>query len=129
MIGIDLVEPPHLQDLLARTPNLGDELFTVAERRYSDSQPHPIEHLAARYAAKEAVVKALGIDGFDPLDIEMVGGGEQAKLLLHREVARRAADLGVTVTVSLSHLSGLAAAAALALPVASRQRSEVFGAE
>jgi holo-[acyl-carrier protein] synthase len=73
-------------------------------------------HLAARFDAKEAVVKALGIDGFDPLDVEIVGGGEDCAVTLHGAAATRAAELGVDVTVSLTHLPAMAAAVALARP-------------
>jgi holo-[acyl-carrier protein] synthase len=115
-VGIDLVETERLADRLVRTATLADELFLPGEWAYAASQPSPIEHLAARFAAKEAVIKALGIDGFDPLDIEVVGGGERCELELHGAVARRAADLGVIVTISLTHVGALAGAVALARP-------------
>ena len=53
-VGIDVVDVQRLTDALARTPQLGDRLFTDAERSL------PPESLAARFAAKEAVAKALG---------------------------------------------------------------------
>ncbi len=113
-IGIDLVEPDRLRDRLARTHGLAESLFTPGEIEYSSSQQDPVLHLASRYCAKEAVVKALGIDGFDPLEIEVLGGGPDAHLKLHGDVAAVAAALGVEVTISMSHLSTMATAAALA---------------
>jgi holo-[acyl-carrier protein] synthase len=74
------------------------------------------EHFAARFGAKQAVAKALGIERWDPLDIEIVGDGEQALLYLRGGVARRAAALSVTVTASFAHISGVAGAAAIAEP-------------
>jgi holo-[acyl-carrier protein] synthase len=116
MIGIDLADPRRLGDRLVRTPALVDELFHRGERAYADSQPEPMECLAARFAAKEAVIKALAIDGFDPLDVEVLEGGERCGLRLHGVVAERAEELGVVVTISLTHLGTVAGAVALARP-------------
>lgn len=117
MIGIDLCEPERLRERLAHKPVLRGELFHPGERAYCERQRHPEQHLAARFAAKEAVVKALGIDGFDPLDIEVLEGGERCALRLHGNAAARAEELGVQVTISLTHLADLAGAVALARPV------------
>lgn len=116
MIGIDLADPRRLEDRLARTPALATELFHSGERAYADGQPQPMECLAARFAAKEAVIKALGIDGFDPLDVEVLEGGERCGVRLHGVVAQRAEELGVVVSISLTHLGTMAAAVALARP-------------
>ncbi len=116
-IGIDLVDPERLQARLDGSPDLADELFHPGERAYSRTQPAEIESLAARFAAKEAVIKALGVDGFDPLDVEVIDGGERCTLRLHGEVAERARVLGVTVTISLSHLPNMATAVAMATAV------------
>jgi holo-[acyl-carrier protein] synthase len=116
MIGIDLTDPRRLADRLGRSPALAKELFHAGERAYAKAQPEPIECLAARFAAKEAVIKALGIDGFDPLDVEILEGGERCAVRLHGNVAERAEELGVAVTVSLTHLDSMAGAVALARP-------------
>ena len=118
-IGIDLVEPERLGQRLAHNPGLKGELFSPAEVAYSEGQPHPIEHLAARYCAKEAVVKALAIDGFDPLDVEVLGGGEATAVRLHGPVLDRARELGVEVSISLTHVATMAAAVAMARPTSS----------
>lgn len=92
------------------------ELFHTGEQDYAASQVRPIEHLAARFAAKEAVVKALGLDGFDPLDVEVIDGGERCDVRLHGAAARRADELDVLVSISLTHVGALAGAIALARP-------------
>lgn len=118
MIGIDLVDPERLHDRLERSPALRDELFHPGEIAYSETQPSPIECLAGRFAAKEAVVKALGLDGFDPLDVEVVEGGERCSVRLHGDAAERATRLGVSVAISMSHIASLAVAVAQARPSA-----------
>jgi holo-[acyl-carrier protein] synthase len=116
LIGIDLVDPERLRERLQHTPGLEQELFLAGELEYCRRQAEPEQHLAARFAAKEAVVKALGIDGFDPLEIEVLAGGEQTQLRLHGDVAARAATLNVEVRISLTHLRAIAGAVALATP-------------
>jgi holo-[acyl-carrier protein] synthase len=117
MIGIDLADPRRLANRLERTPSLAEELFHPGEQAYAATQPRPIENLAARFAAKEAVVKALGLDGFDPLDVEILNGGDDCGVALHGAVAERAELLSVNVTISLTHLESMAAAVAMARPM------------
>ncbi len=116
LIGIDLLEPARLEQRLQETAGLSAELFTDQEIAYCDGQTSPYEHLCARFCAKEATSKALGMDGFDPLDIEVLGGGESARLALYRSAKARADELEVEVTMSLTHLPGIAGAVVLALP-------------
>jgi holo-[acyl-carrier protein] synthase len=116
LIGIDLVDPERLRERIQRNPGLEQELFLPGELEYCRRQQEPAQHLAARFAAKEAVVKALGIDGFDPLEIEVLAGGEETALLLHGDVAARAASVNVEVRISLTHLPTIAGAVALATP-------------
>lgn len=114
-VGIDMLEPERLQQRMDRHPDLRADLFSEAELRYCDTQPYPAQHLAARFCAKEAVIKALGIDGFDPHDVEILDGGPP-RVRLRGEVLHRATQLDVEVSISLTHLETMAAAVALALP-------------
>jgi holo-[acyl-carrier protein] synthase len=116
LIGIDLIEPQRLQERLERTPSLRETLFTDQEVAYCEAQPQAHLHLAARFCAKEAVMKAFGLDGWDPLDVEIVGGGPDVTIELHGAMAERANQLGVTVSVSMTHLEALVGAVALAVP-------------
>ncbi len=61
-IGIDLVEIARIERALARRPRLARRLFTEGEIEYAAARGRPARHLAARFAAKEAVVKALGME-------------------------------------------------------------------
>jgi holo-[acyl-carrier protein] synthase len=114
---VDLVEPDRLERRLKNNPRLRDTLFHPGEIEYCEAQPDPIQHLASRYCAKEAVMKALGADAWDPLDVEVVGGGEQTELRLHHDLLLRARQLRVEVTISMSHLPTMAIAVAMARAV------------
>jgi holo-[acyl-carrier protein] synthase len=113
-IGIDLLEIERLERALERRPRLADRLFTDRERAYAASRARPGQHLAARFAAKEAVAKALTLEGWNFRDVEVLGGDGPPALELHGSVAARARELGVEVSISLTHTRGNAAAVAVA---------------
>ncbi len=110
-VGVDVCDISRFAESLRRTPELGERLFTPAERGRTDAS------LAARFAAKEALAKALGAPG-DMLwhDAEVVVGERgRPHLEVRGTVAQRAAELGVTAWhVSLSHDGGLASAVVIA---------------
>jgi holo-[acyl-carrier protein] synthase len=110
-VGIDVVDVARFADSLDRTPGLAERLFTPAERRLGMSS------LAARFAAKEAVAKALGApSGLHWHDAEVVSADSgEPSLTIKGSVAERAAELGVkTWHVSLSHDAGMASAVVIA---------------
>ena len=112
MIGLDLLEVERMEQALARRPGLAARLFTEGERAYAATRARPAQHLAARFCAKEAVTKALGLRVFSPQLIEVTGGGSaDVALVLHGEVA--AAAGGARVVVSLTHTRGMAGAVAV----------------
>jgi holo-[acyl-carrier protein] synthase len=113
-VGLDLLEIERLERALARRPGLAERLFTQAERDYAARRPRPVQHLAARFCAKEAVTKALAMEVFHPRDIEVVGTGGAPAVALHGAVEAHAAGLGVEVSVSLTHTRGTAGAVAVA---------------
>jgi holo-[acyl-carrier protein] synthase len=111
-VGIDLLEIDRLERALMRYPRLAERVFTAAEREYADARARPGRHLAARFAAKEAVVKALGLKGgFGFGEIEVVAGEPPTVRLSGR--ARKAAG-GRRVEISLTHSRENAAAVAVA---------------
>ena len=122
-IGIDLIEIERLELALARRPGLADRLFHPGELAYAGSRRRPGPHLAARFAAKEAALKALGIGGLGLREVEVEGGDRQRpRLRLHGRAAEAAARLGVTLAVSLTHSRGMAGAVVLARPVSDTDR-------
>jgi holo-[acyl-carrier protein] synthase len=113
-VGIDLLEIERLERALERRPRLAERLFTDGERAYAASRARPGQHLAARFCAKEAVAKALGLEAWSFRDVEVVGDGGPPQIRLHGAVAARAGELGVHVEVSLTHTRSEAAAIAIA---------------
>ena len=116
-VGIDVVPVERFAESLVRTPGLRDRLFTEAEQYTPSGNPRTGESLAARFAAKEALAKALGAPGdLHWHDAEVtVGEHGRPHLEVRGSVAGRAAKLGVTSWhISLSHDGGVASAVVVA---------------
>jgi holo-[acyl-carrier protein] synthase len=110
-IGIDVIEIERLERALERRPRLAERLFTPAELEFAQARRRPGRHLAARFAAKEAAVKALGIGGLRLREIEVSGGGSKPPtLILHGSAAEAAREHGLELEVSLTHSRDIAAA-------------------
>ncbi len=106
-VGIDVVDISRFGESLERTPELRERLFTPAEAS------RPLASLAARFAAKEAMAKALGAPGdMHWHDAEVVSQSSGRPMLSIRgTVHARAEELGVQhVHLSLSHDAGIASA-------------------
>ncbi len=88
-VGLDLLEIDRLERALARRPRLAERLFTDAEREYAAARPRPAQHLAARFCAKEAVAKALGLPGWSFRDVEVVATAGAPEALLTGAGRRR----------------------------------------
>jgi holo-[acyl-carrier protein] synthase len=116
-IGVDVVLVERFADALTRTPLLADRLFTEAERVTGSGNPRSPESLAARFAAKEAVAKALGAPtGLHWHDCEIVSDPDgRPWLTVSGTVATAAAERGVDRWhLSLSHDGGIASAMVVA---------------
>ena len=112
-VGIDVVPVARFAESLRRTPGLRDRLFTADEQRTPSGGPRTGESLAARFAAKEALAKALGAPaGLSWHDAEIVTDERgRPEFKVTGTVAAKAAELGVaTIHVSLSHDAGIASA-------------------
>ena len=116
-VGIDVVPVERFAATLERTPSLAARLFTAHELCTDSGEPRSAESLAARFAAKEALAKALGAGGgMHWIDAEVrVDGSGRPSLQVRGTVAARADSLGVTSWhVSLSHDGGIASATVIA---------------
>ena len=113
-VGVNIMEIDRFAASLARRPRLAERCFTPAEAAYCASKAFPPQHFAARFAAKEAVGKALGIGMTRWREVEVVRGRGAPTIALHGRYARRAEDLGVDrIHISLTH--GRDAAVAMAV--------------
>jgi holo-[acyl-carrier protein] synthase len=116
-VGNDVVLVERFVAALKRTPMLAERLFTEAERLTSSGNPRPPESLAARFAAKEAVAKALGApSGLHWHDCEIVVDPDgRPWLTMTGTVAAAAAERGIQRWhLSLSHDGGIASAVVIA---------------
>jgi holo-[acyl-carrier protein] synthase len=118
-IGVDVIEIERLERALERRPRLAERLFSPAELEFAAARRRPGRHLAARFAAKEAAIKALGLGGLRLREVEVAGGGtEPPRLVLHGSAADAARDNGVALEVSLTHSREIAAAVVVSSPLA-----------
>jgi holo-[acyl-carrier protein] synthase len=105
-LGVDVCEIDRMERALARHPTMARRVFTEEERAYCDGRARPAESYAGRFAAREAVIKALG--GYrgkrwHDISVTRRGGGAPA-IVLAGGARSRAEDLGVArVLVSFSH--------------------------
>lgn len=118
-IGVDSVDIDRFAQVLDRRPALSRRLFTDGERSYAEKQANPVPSLAARFAVKEATMKALGVGlgAFDWGNVEVLRTDGGAPDLL---VAGRAADLaaargvnGWRVSITHTHTVATAVVAAV----------------
>lgn len=128
-VGVDIVEVARMERILWRTPHFKVRVFTPEERAYCDGSARPAAHYACRFAAREAVLKALGTGfakGVGLSDVSVVhdrNGRPEARL--SGGAARIAAERGVIeVAISLSFSGDFAIANAVAVTEASRPRTD-----
>lgn len=116
-VGIDQVEVDRMDGLLSRRPGRAAErLFTSGERTFCEKRSRPAECFAARFAAKEAFLKALGTGlgrGISWHEVEVVvpDGGGRPRLRVTGTAARRLREAGGgSLHVSFTHEAGAATA-------------------
>jgi len=118
-LGLDLVDIARFGRVLSRRPSISGRLFTDAERAYAGRLSDPVPSLAARFAAKEAVMKALGVGlgafAFGEVEVQREPSGEP-RLALTGGAAALASERGAREwLVSLTHTQTAAAAVVVAL--------------
>ena len=117
-IGIDLVKIGRIEKAGNSHPGFLERVFTAREREYCERQKYPAQHYAARFASKEAVLKAFGTgmtSGMKWTDIEVLHGEGGGPIVNISGAAKDLADLkGVKqVMLSYSHDEGYAVAQAV----------------
>ncbi len=117
-LGLDLTEISRIAALVERWgPRFVDRIFTEGERNFALSRAMPARHLAGRFAAKEATLKALRVpSGLRWHELEVVGGGSEAPMVvLHGNALAAAENLGVArMHLTISHDRDTAAAVVVA---------------
>ena len=120
-IGVDMLEIARMERVIGRRPSFLRRVFTDEERAYCERCARPAEHYAARWAAREAVLKALGTgfaEGIGVKDVwvtrdEATG---RPRAVLERRAAEVARAQGVReIALSISHTHDVAVANALAV--------------
>ena len=119
-VGTDLVDLDRFRLAAERTPGILTRYFTDREQAYAERRRDPIERYAARFAAKEAVMKALGVGlgacGLAEIEVVRDEGSGAPGLRLHGAAADLATERGVTSwRISLTHTDTAAHAIVIAL--------------
>ena len=127
-LGVDIVEIERMRAALERRPRLKERLFSAEERAYCDKRSKPEVHYALRFAAKEAVLKALGtgFSGMRFTDVEVIRENSGRPVpRLSGKAAERAAELGIVeMHLSLSFTHSTAVASAVAITEGARPRKD-----
>ena len=128
-IGVDMLEISRMERVIERRPNFLRRVFTEEERAYCERSARPAEHYAARWAAREAVVKALGCgfgNGVGIRDVSVTRderGGVRARLT--GGAAKVAMEKGVVeVALSISYTRDVAVANAVAVTEAVKPKPD-----
>lgn len=118
-VGVDLIEIERIEAAMTRRPRFADRVYTPGEKEFCESKIRPWKHWATRFAAKEAVMKALGVGpgqaGWREIEI---AGSARPTVILSGNAAERARELGITrIEISLSHSREHAIAIAAAMSI------------
>jgi holo-[acyl-carrier protein] synthase len=117
-IGVDAVDVVRFRQVMARRPGIVHRLFTETERAYAERSRDPGPRLAVRFAAKEAVLKALGVGvgaaGFRDVEVTRADNGEPGLALTGRAAALSVGRGVRRWHVSLTHTDAIAVAAVVA---------------
>ena len=119
-LGVDIVEIERMRAILERRPRFAEQVFSPDEREYCDGTASPATHYAMRFAAKEAVVKALGTGFADgiwvhDIEVERAPNGRPAAKLSGRalEVAEEQGIRELSLSMSYTHTDAVACAMAV----------------
>lgn len=128
-LGLDVVKIERMREILDRTPSFARRIYSDQEQAYCNSKAVPAIHYATRFAAKEAVLKALGTgfsEGIGPRDVEVRRGSKgRPYVVLHGRAREVAAEMGVSeLPISLSYTHEEAVACAMAITAESEKARE-----
>jgi holo-[acyl-carrier protein] synthase len=117
-VGVDVVDIERFRTVLARTPTLRQRVFTAAELAYVEPRIDPVPSLAARFAAREAVMKSLGLGlgafGYHDVSVHVADGGAPSLIVVGKAAELAARRRAGTFHLSLSHDGPVAVAVVVA---------------
>jgi holo-[acyl-carrier protein] synthase len=117
-VGVDVVDIERFRTVLARTPTLRERVFTAAELAYVAPRVDPVPSLAARFAAREAVMKSLGLGigafGYHDVSVDVGAGGAPSLIVSGRAAQLAEQRRAATFHLSLSHDGPVAVAVVVA---------------
>lgn len=124
-LGVDIVEIERMETILKRSPRFAQRVFSEGERAYCEGHHRPAVRFATHFAAKEAVLKALGTgfgDGIGFTDVEVSHDSKGKPVAILSGRAKEIADsLGILeIPLSLSRTNSTAVANAIAVTAATR---------
>jgi holo-[acyl-carrier protein] synthase len=103
-LGIDIIEIDRIREAMRRQPRMAFRLFTTRERAYCEERGDPSAHFAARFAAKEAMAKAIGRSlRWQEVEIVNDAAGRPTISLRGEAASHARVAEGARVLVSLSH--------------------------
>lgn len=129
-IGVDIVEISRMESILQRTPGFAARVFTEGERAYCEGSARPAAHYACRFAAREAVLKALGTGfskgvGRKDVSVSRDANGRPLAVLQGRALELAHEQGIIEVALSLSFTGDLAVANAMAITEDARPKPKV----
>lgn len=128
-IGVDIVDISRMERVLERTPSFAERVFTDEERAYCDASTRPAAHYACRFAAREAVLKALGTGfsqgvGRKDVSVRRDESGKPQAVLSGRAL-EIATSMGILeIALSLSFTSDVAVANAMTITADARPKQK-----
>ncbi|MDR3037590.1 MAG: holo-ACP synthase [Coriobacteriales bacterium] len=118
-LGVDIIEIERMERVLARTPRMRERVFSQGERAYAQAKARPVVHYALFFAAKEAVLKALGTGfagmAFTDVEVDHDRYGRPVPVLRGRaqEIAQAQGVVEMQLSLSYTHAVGVASAVAI----------------
>lgn len=116
LVGIDIIDNKRMARAIERRPRLLERVFTRQEREYCLSKANPAQHFAARFAAKEAVGKALGtgVRSWQEIEVISTASGRPVVSVTGAMGAAAKSAGAENLTISLSHSRSASVAVAVA---------------
>jgi holo-[acyl-carrier protein] synthase len=114
-VGVDMIEVERVAAKIGKEQGFRELVFSPKEIEYCEKKTNKYEHYAARFAAKEAFLKAIGLGwangtAFNEIEISNDENGKPLLILLGETAKRMESKMIINISVSLSHIKAMASA-------------------